>query len=320
MKDVFEVQDEIARSITQALRITLTPQEKQAIERKPTENMLAYDYYLRGRAYTRRENTEFALETYERAIDLDPNFALAYAGVANVCGLVYGLHDHNEKWIEKGMAACQRALEIDPDLPEGLAAKARIEYAKCNYEEAIRLSRMALDRKPDCENAYNVLGRALADSDRLEEAAGIADRAIEVSGDDYNVYIPFRLVFQRLGRHQDVARINDKMYRALQQQVEVVPEDARARILLAVRYAQSGRPEDAEKELMKALELRPRDPNLHYNAACTFGILNRKNEALKLLKKAIELGHSNIAWVARDPDLACLRGDPEFERIIAGHS
>ena len=86
LKDVFEVQEEIARSIAQALRITLTPQEEQTIAKKPTENPEAYDYLLRGRNYARMANLEFAMQMYEHAIRLDPNFALAYAGVAHVCG------------------------------------------------------------------------------------------------------------------------------------------------------------------------------------------------------------------------------------------
>ena len=86
MKDVFEVQDEIARSIADALRITLTPQEQEALAAKPTENLQAYDLYLRGRSYARRltrQDLEFALQMFENAVALDPKFALAHAAIAN---------------------------------------------------------------------------------------------------------------------------------------------------------------------------------------------------------------------------------------------
>ncbi len=87
LEDVFAIQEEIARSIAQALRITLTPLEEKNIRGKPTENPQAYDFYLRGRSYTRRENLDYALQMFEQAIQLDPNFALAHAGIANLCGL-----------------------------------------------------------------------------------------------------------------------------------------------------------------------------------------------------------------------------------------
>src|SRR2546429_1215624 len=99
MKDVFEVQDDIARSITQALRISLSPQEEKTIARKPTENLQAYDYLLRGRSYTHRENLEFALQMFEHAIKLDADFALAHAGIANVCGMLFELHGRDPRWI-----------------------------------------------------------------------------------------------------------------------------------------------------------------------------------------------------------------------------
>ena len=89
MEDVFAIQDEIARAIAQALRIRLSPQEEMTVAQKPTENLQAYDFYLRGRNYLRRENLEFALQMFEQAIKLDANFALAHAGIANVCGLTY---------------------------------------------------------------------------------------------------------------------------------------------------------------------------------------------------------------------------------------
>ena len=88
MADVFEVQDEIARKIAEALRVTLSPQEQEALAAKPTENLQAYDLYLRGRSYARRhtrQDLEFALQMFENAVSLDPEFALAYAAISNVC-------------------------------------------------------------------------------------------------------------------------------------------------------------------------------------------------------------------------------------------
>jgi serine/threonine protein kinase/Flp pilus assembly protein TadD len=316
LKDVFEVQDEIARSITQALRIQLSPREQNAIAQKPTENLQAYDCYLRGRNYLRRENVDFAMQMFERAIQLDPNFALAHAGIANVCGLIFELHEHSQRWIERGLTACDRAMMLDPQLPEALAARARVFYAQGKYNEAVQYSRLALERKPDCENAYNVLGRALINSDRLEEAVALIDRAIEVSGDDYNVYVPFEMALSRLGRHEEESKLRQKMLRTLEQQIELVPEDARARILLSTQYAQTGKTAEATEQLRRALELRPKDPNVHYNAACSYGLMGNKAEALETLKRATQLGYANSDWIPRDTDLNCLHGDPEFERLI----
>src|ERR1700730_8742684 len=126
MADVFEVQDEIARSIAQAFRINLSPQEESKIASKNTENSLAYDYFLRGRSYTRRESLEFALQMFEQAVKLDPAFALAHAGIANVCGVYFETHGADPKWIERGEAAYHRALEINPQVAEDLVGAARI--------------------------------------------------------------------------------------------------------------------------------------------------------------------------------------------------
>src|SRR5438270_1604333 len=100
LKDVFEVQDEIARSIAQALRITLSPKEEKIIASKPTENLQAYDFYLRGRSYARQLSLEFAIQMFEQSIALDPDFALAYAGLANVCGQYHECREQHPRWIE----------------------------------------------------------------------------------------------------------------------------------------------------------------------------------------------------------------------------
>jgi tetratricopeptide (TPR) repeat protein len=191
-----------------------------------------------------------------------------------------------------------------------------VAYGLKQYDEAVRYALEAIQRKPNCDSAYDVLGRAYFASDRFEDAAAIAERALEANGDDYNVYIPFELSLERLGRKEEAHRLAERHVRALEQQLELVPEDTRCRMLLANRYAGLGRPDDAIRELQIAVTMRPRDSNILYNAACTYGILQRKAEALATLKRAVEAGNRNVDWIARDPDLQCLHGDPEFEALV----
>ena len=317
MDDVFAIQEEIARSIAQALRITLTPQEEKTIARKPTENPVAYDFYLRGRNYSRRQDFEYALQMFEQAIQLDPRFALAHAGIAHLCGVIFEVRDQNPNWMERGLAACDRATALAPDLPEVLVARARILYAQKKNDEAAQLALRAIERKPDCDGAWNVLGRAYFASGRYEEAAALTERAIEFNGDDYNMYIPYRQAYMQLGRMKEAEPMTDRMIRVLRQQLELVPEDVRARVLLATNLAYSGQDaEESIRHLQTAVALRPEDSNTLYNAACTYGVLGKKAEALSTLKKAFAAGFGNRNWAAKDSDFNCLHGEPEFRKLV----
>ncbi|MCM2258764.1 MAG: tetratricopeptide repeat protein, partial [Vicinamibacteria bacterium] len=319
LSDVFEVQDEIARNITQALRITLTPQEEKALAAKPTGDTRAYDFYLKGRAYSRRQtrsDLDLALQSFEHAILLDPGFALAHAGIANACGLVHEWHDDAPAWLQRGRAASERALALDATLPEALVARARILYSQKRYDDAIRDVKRAIELKKECDGAYNILGRSLFESDRWAEALEYASAAISLNGDDYNVYVPFMNIFEGLGRAEDAAKLREREISVLEQQLRDVPEDVRARILLAADYASVKREDDAVRELQKAVDLRPNDSNILYNAACTYGVMKRKPEAIAMLRRARAAGYANPDWIRRDPDLASLHGEPEFEKLL----
>jgi serine/threonine protein kinase/Flp pilus assembly protein TadD len=317
LEDVFAIQEEIARSIAQALRITLTPQEEKTIARKPTENAQAYDLYLRGKSYTRRVNLDYALQMFEQAIQLDPNFALAHAGIAHLCGLIYVLREQNAKWIDRGLAACDRANALAPELPEVLVAQAHVRYAQKKYDEAAVLARKAIERKPDCEGSWDILGRAYFASGRFEEAAALMERAFEANGDDYNTYIPYSNALGRLGRKKENEQVRQRMIKVLRQQLELVPEDVRARVLLAGQLAFFKQDEEESvRQLQTAVTLRPGDPSTLYNAACTYGVLGKKAEALETLQKAFAAGYSNRDWAGKDSDLDCLHDDPEFQKLV----
>jgi non-specific serine/threonine protein kinase len=319
MSDIFEVQDEIAHKIAEALRIKLTPQERAELAAKPTENLQAYDQYLRGRSYARRRTTrdmEFALQMFENAVTLDPNFALAWAAIANGCAHAQYWSGPGGTYMERAQSASLRAVALAPDIPEVLVSQGWILYAGGRYDDAARLTRAAISRKKDCEGAYYLLLRSLFAAGKYAEVAALKEEAIEAAGTDYNVYIPISNALGALGRADAARDVRLRLVQTLENHLREVPEDARARILLGGMYSQEHRIDDAIRETNLAMTLRPNEATVLYNAACTFANLDRRAEAIDALRKAWEAGYRDTEWTRRDPDLAKLHGDPEFERLF----
>ncbi len=318
MKDVFEVQDEMARKIAEALRLTLSPQELEALSDKPTENLQAYDLYLRGKRYARRltrQDIEFALQMFDNAVALDPSFALAYAACANACAMYYSFFSRDEVWVERAREASGKAVALRWDLPETHVSQAWVLYAAGLYDEAVRMVKKAIERKRDCDGAYYLLCRSLFAAGRYQEVVDIAEAAIEVSGEDYNVYVPIINTLGAMEKTDSMHSMRHRRVAALENQLKHVPEDARARILLGADYAELGREEDALRELNLAVTLRANEASILYNAACVYCLLKKKTEALDTLRQAWEAGSKDSVWARRDPDLTLLHGDPEFERM-----
>ncbi|MDQ3169007.1 MAG: protein kinase [Acidobacteriota bacterium] len=318
MADVFEVQDEIARKIAEALRITLTPQEQAALSEKPTESLQAYDLYLRGKSYARRlteQDLEFALQMFESAVQLDPKFALAYAGIANVCAQHHYRHGSGSGWFDRAREAAEKAVSLQPQLPEARVARGWVFYAIKEYAQAVSEARLAIAQKPDCEGVYYMLGRALFADGKYQDIADIADQAVAVSGADYNIYVPILNALRAMGRMDALRNMNMRRAEALEYHLREVPDDARARMQLAITFASLDRPEDATREASFAMMLRPNEPTVLYNAACTFCMLNKKGEAMDALIKAYKAGFTDAVWARRDPDLALLHDEAEFRRL-----
>src|SRR5271155_1194321 len=205
MKDVFEIQDEMARKIAEALRVTLSPQELEALAIKPTENLQAYDLYLRGKRYARRQtrqDLEFALQMFENAVAMDPSFALAYAACANACAMFFCNYSRDQVWVERAREASGRAVALRWDLPEVQVSQAWVLYAAELHDEAVRMVKKAIERKRDCEGAYYLLCRALFSAGRYQEILDVMEVALEASGEDYNVYVPVGNALGALGKSE----------------------------------------------------------------------------------------------------------------------
>jgi serine/threonine protein kinase/Flp pilus assembly protein TadD len=319
LKDVFEVQDEIARSISQALRIKLSPQEEKAIAHKQTENAQAYDYYLRGRQFFhqfRRKGFDFARQMFARAIVIDAQYARAYAGVADCCSFLYMYWDSSEDNLNEAEAASRKALELDPELAEahaasGLAFALRKDFAKAQkeFEKAI-----ALDAK--LYEAFYFYARTAFQSGDLTHAAALYEQAAKLNPDDYQAVSLLVAVYHGLGREADAAATERRALILTEKHISIHPDDARALYLGATIHVRVGDAKKAIEWARRALDLDPEETSILYNVACVYSLLGRTDDAIGCLEKVMKHGTFYKNWAAKDSDLDALRSDPRFQALL----
>jgi non-specific serine/threonine protein kinase len=229
--------------------------------------------------------------------------------------MFYYYYSRDLVWVERAREASGRAVALRWDLPEVQVAQAWVLYATKMYDEAVRMVKKAIERKKDCEGAYYLLCRTLFEAGRYQEIVEVAEAAVEASGEDYNVYVPVGNALRALGKEEARRNWLQRESAAFENHLKQVPEDARARVLLGADYADLGRTDDALRELNLAMTLRANEAMILYNAACLYCALGRKPEAMETLRKSWEAGYKDTSWVRRDPDLAILHDDPEFDRL-----
>jgi serine/threonine protein kinase/tetratricopeptide (TPR) repeat protein len=320
LKDVFEVQDEIARSISQALRIQLSPQEEKAIARKQTENPQAYDYYLRGRQFFhqfRRKGFDFARQMFARAIVIDPRYARAFAGVADCCSFLYMYWDSSEDNLNEAEAASLKALELDPELAEAHAASGLAFALRKDFDKAQREFERAIELDPKLYEAYYFYARTAFQRGDLKKAAELYEQASRLNPDDYQAVSLLVAVYHGLGREAEAAATERRALQLTEKHIEVHPDDPRALYLGATILVRMGDRERGFEWAKRALEIDPEETSILYNVACVYSLLGRTEEAIGLLTKVMEHGIFYKNWAAKDSDLDSLRSDPRFQALLS---
>jgi non-specific serine/threonine protein kinase len=321
LKDVFEVQDEIARSISQALRIKLSPQEEEAIARKQTDNPQAYDYYLRGRQFFyqfRRKGFDYARQMFARAIVIDQNYARAYAGVADCCSFLYMYWDSSEDNLNEAEAASRKALDLDPQLAEAHATAGLAFALKNNFVEARKEFEAAIRLNPKLYEAYYFYARTSFQSGDLAKAAELYQQASRLNPDSYEAFSLIVGVYHGLGRPVEAAAAEQRALQLIEKHVENHPDDARALYFGAGLLARKGNPEKAYDWAGRALSIDSEEPSILYNVACVYALLGKTEDALECLAKVTkEHGTFFKNWAAKDSDLDALRSDPRFHALLS---
>jgi adenylate cyclase len=319
LKDVFAIQDEIARSIAATLQLTLTEGESEALAKVPTADLVAYDYYLRGKQFFyqyKGKGVEFALQMFSQAIESDPVFARAYAGIADCCSFLYmyaGSHLHHR---EKADSASRKALDLAPDSAEAWASRGVALSLKGDYEEAEKAFLTAIRHDARLFEAYYFYARAAFAQGKPEKAIELYEKASRVNPHDYQAPLLVAQIYSDLGRRQEAGASRLRGIQIVEARLKFNPDDSRALYMGANGLVGLGKREEGLEWANRALMIDPDEPMVLYNVACIQSLAGRVEEAIESLERAVRHGLTQRGWIEHDSNLDPLRSHPRYAALL----
>jgi len=319
LTDIFAIQDEITHAIVEQLKVKLLPQEQQSIAQTPTDSIEAYTYYLRGRQFLHRHSKSYyqlARRMFAKAVELDPQYARAYAGIAD-CDSFLCLHYYVDVGIDSILAASARALELDDKLAEAHASRGlafhlanRPDEAVAEFEHAIRLDVNSFE-------AHYFYARACISQNNMNRAVSLVERAAELKPDDYQMLAMVRLVYQAIGRTSEVDAVARRVVELAERELTLHPDNPRPAYLGAGCLVTLGEQDRAREWLSRALAIDPDDILTQYNVACVHSMLGDTEPAFDLLERLLPLANQETkSWVKVDTDLEALRPLPRYQKLL----
>ena len=319
VEDIFSVQEDIARHVVAAMRVKLLDADSSRLKRRGTRNAAAYELYLRGRQLLNKEKeaeNRAAVEVFREAIRLDPNFADAHAGLADVLTQLLRQRVIPSELSADALAASQRAVELAPDLADAYVARGNALLMHGEADEAQRAFEHATALDP--RNFYAHYWFAKFWVARAQHALAVKhyELAFEIQPDDYR---PIVLSIQEYQAINDKAGEQNALRRAwpvLERRLALDPHDSYASDHGAGVLMLLGRRDEANRLLDRAIALRPDDYRTLYTAACTAALGGEYDRALDFLDRAVGTGRGDRIWLLNDNDLAPLREHPRFKQIV----
>jgi serine/threonine protein kinase/Tfp pilus assembly protein PilF len=312
LEDIFAIQSDVARQIATALQAELTVGEKQQLDKKPTDNLTAYEYYLKGRQYYgnySKQDNDQAIELFKKALELDQDYALAYAGLGDAYGQMVDKFGFSPDWADSAIAASKKSIQIDPGLAEGYKALGLAYFEKGWNSKALKENLNAVEHNAnyapaianigwaygnigkwdegmpyfkkvlgvDPLRAYNLfsIGNAYFHMDDSLNAIYWLNKALELQPSLQSVYEVLSLLYLSHGDYEKAIYYSEKL-------LLLLPKDFSSLNLAGLVYLYAGDDEKAEFYLNNALGLS-RIPATHLSYI--YWKTNRKEQARKLLKE-----------------------------------
>jgi adenylate cyclase len=321
LTDIFAIQDDIAHAIVAQLKVRLLPEEKESLEATPTDNVEAYNHYLKGRQFSlawTKSNLLRARWMFAKAAQLDPNYARAYAGIA-ACDSILYLNHFAEASLEGILATTAKALALEPKLAEAHASRGLALLHFGRSEEAVEAFERALEIDPNLYEANFFYARYFYARGDFKKVAELLERAAQIRADDYRSPALLVAAYRSLGREGDRLRCARLAVERAERGLAEHPEDSSPAQFGAIALTSLGERDRAREWAHRAISMEPDDIEAQYIVASAYAQIGDLDQAMDLLEKAHRLPNlvELLSWTKNDPDLDPLRNHPRYRAMIA---
>jgi len=316
LNDIFALQDEISKAIVAALKLTLLPEEKRALEQRATTNVKAYKFYLMARQFSvmgNERHQELIIRLCERAVDLDRSYAAPWATMAIT------QHDMYQRGAltEDGLKAANQAMKLDPALPDAHAALGAAHNAQGHYELGLRACQEALRLDPDSYEGNRIAGRCSMAMHRFDEAILYFEKAAAVVDTEFAAASFVPQCYEAMGDREGAQAAARRALARIERVIAVEPDHGRALGYGAGLLACLGEVERTKEWVERGTLLEPDNFNLQYNLVCALSVLRETKAALDMLSGIIERASRGwVTWLDTDTDLDPLRENPRFVEMV----
>ena len=319
LQDVFAIQDEISESIVEALEVTLGPATKPPPRASSTNDIEAYESYLRGRHYFHRFNRrdqEFARRMFSRSIEIDPSYSRAHAGLADCSSFLWMYFDRNDAYLQQADKSSSRALHLGAEEAEAHASRGLALSLNHRFDEAEREFKAAIRLDPKLFEGYYFYARAALAEGKKELAADLFEKACEARPEDYQAPTLLATLYEGLGRGDKAAEADRRSFALIEKHRKLNPDDARAIYFGAGALIRTGQRKRGLEWAGEAMVLGPDDPIVLYNVACVYANAHEIEDAVACLEQAVDVGYAHKEWIENDHDLDPLRQHPRFQALL----
>jgi serine/threonine protein kinase/Flp pilus assembly protein TadD len=299
--DIFDISENVSKEIVNATK--------------------AFDCYLQAREFiTRRtkNSVQLAVDLYEKAIELDPQYSSAFAGLGEAYSIIFRDFERNEKLLDKALEVGLKAVEFDPTSSEAYAALGLSYFGKNELSKALDAARKAITLDDKNFNAFWILSRIYHTQDRDREAVEALEKLLQINPEFLIAYQDLAMYYERLNEMEKRKNLISIMLTVYPEYLKKHPDDSYMLMTYAVTLAEVDRKEEAKVAGEKALKYNPKDAVMMYYGACLYARLDERRHAVELLKKAVENGYENFEWIKRDPDFENIRKEPGYIELVKG--
>jgi adenylate cyclase len=316
LTDIFRLQTDIATEVVAKLQLATASLQRAAPD---TANLQAYEFYLRGRHYFHLydgPSLDYARLMYRKAIELDPEFAKAWAGLAETLTFAWMWKDSNDALLAEATQASLRAVELAPELAESRCARGFVLSLQGDYAAAAAEFDAAIERDSMLYEAWYLYGRSRFAEGEMEAAAQLFSTAAAVRPDEYQASTLAVLALQQGGDRDRQLAAAEKAVRRCRLRLDLQPDDTRALTLGAGSLLALGQTAEAVDWAERAIALRPDDIGVLHNAGCALCSAGEIDRALDVFEKRFRLGTAYADWIANDPDFDPIRDHPRFKAML----